>query len=73
MGVGAGSVLGAVTVFYSGLYAKVPLALPLGGFLGGMLALALLYTLATRGGITRITALLLGGSHWLSSSKRYRA
>lgn len=61
VGVGAGSVLGAVSVFFSGLYAKFALALPLGGFLGGLLALVLLYALATRGGVTRISALLLGG------------
>ena len=36
----AGSALGAVSVFYSGLYSKFSLALPLGAFLGGLLTLA---------------------------------
>jgi iron complex transport system permease protein len=61
VGLGAGSALGAVIVFYSGLYAQFSLALPLASFLGGLLALAALYALATRGGVTRISALLLGG------------
>jgi iron complex transport system permease protein len=61
VGVGAGSALGSVIVFSSGLYAKSVWALPAGGFAGGLLALAALYAVSTRGGVTRISALLLGG------------
>jgi iron complex transport system permease protein len=61
VGVGAGSALGAIVAFYSGFHAKSGFALPLGGFLGGLLALMVLYALATRGGVTRTSALLLGG------------
>lgn len=61
VGLGAGSTLGAVIAIYSGLYAQFSLALPAGAFCGGLFALALLYALSTRGNVTRISAMLLGG------------
>jgi len=61
VGVGSGAVLGAVIVFLSGLTVKSALALPLAGFSGALLALATVYALATRGGITPVSTLLLSG------------
>ena len=61
VGVGSGAVLGAVIVFLSGLTVKSALALPLAGFAGALLALATVYALATRGGITPVSTLLLSG------------
>lgn len=61
VGVGPGAVLGAVLVFMSGLALHSALALPMAAFLGALLALAAIYTLATRGGVTPISTLLLSG------------
>ena len=48
VGVSATAALGAVIVFYFGLSASFPLALPLGGMAGAFLAVGLLYLLAGR-------------------------
>ena len=61
VGVGSGAVLGAVIAFVSGLTAATALALPLAAFAGALVALAVVYALATRGGATPVTTLLLSG------------
>ena len=61
VGVGSGAVLGAVIVFTSGLALQSVLALPLAAFGGALFALVLVYALATRGGTTPISTLLLSG------------
>jgi iron complex transport system permease protein len=61
VGVGSGAVLGAVVVFVSGLAMKSAIALPLAAFGGALLALAVVYTIATRGGTTPVSTLLLSG------------
>jgi iron complex transport system permease protein len=61
VGVGSGAVLGAVIAFISGLTASTALALPLAAFVGAFVALAAVYALATRGGATPVTTLLLSG------------
>ena len=50
VGVSPFAALGAVIAFYSGLSGTFALALPLGGILGALLAVGLLYALAGRGG-----------------------
>ena len=61
VGVASGAVLGAVIVFISGFAAKSALALPIAAFIGALLALAVVYALATRGGETPVSTLLLSG------------
>jgi iron complex transport system permease protein len=61
VGVSSGAVLGAVIVFVSGLAGTSALALPVAAFLGALGALVLVYTLATRGGTTPVSTLLLSG------------
>lgn len=61
VGVGSGAVLGAVIVFVSGVASKSVIALPLAGFCGALFALTLVYALATRGGSTPVSTLLLSG------------
>jgi iron complex transport system permease protein len=61
IGVGSGAVLGAVIVFLSGLALRSVLALPLAAFCGALLALAVVYVLATRAGRTPTSTLLLSG------------
>jgi iron complex transport system permease protein len=61
VGVGPGAVLGAVMVFMSGLALRSPLALPFAAFVGALVALAIIYTLSTRGGVTPVSTLLLSG------------
>jgi len=48
VGVSGCAALGAVLVFYTGTSAAFPMALPLGGIVGAMLAVVLLYVLAGR-------------------------
>lgn len=60
-GVGPGAVLGAVAVFVSGWGAASVVAVPLAAIGSALLALILVYTIATRGGSTPITTLLLTG------------
>ena len=61
VGVASGAVLGAVIVFVSGFAAKSALALPIAAFAGALFSLALVYALATRGGTTPVSTLLLSG------------
>ncbi len=60
-GVGPGAVLGAVAVFVSGWGAASVVAVPLAAIGSALAALTLVYTIATRGGSTPITTLLLTG------------
>lgn len=60
LGVSGCAALGAVLAFYTGWSAQVPLALPLGGIGGALLAVALLYGLAGRG--AGLLTLLLAGA-----------
>jgi iron complex transport system permease protein len=60
-GVGPGAVLGAVVVFVTGWGTTSVVALPVAAIAGAMLALMLVYAIATRGGATPITTLLLAG------------
>ena len=60
-GVGPGAVLGAVIVFVTGWGTASVAALPLAAIVSAMLALFLVYAIATRGGATPITTLLLAG------------
>lgn len=60
-GVGPGAVLGAVIVFVTGWGTISVVALPLAAIVSAMLALFLVYAVATRGGATPITTLLLAG------------
>jgi iron complex transport system permease protein len=50
-----------VIVFVSGITISFPLALPLAAFAGALGALVLVYALATRGGVTPVSTLLLSG------------
>lgn len=59
VGVSATAALGAVIVFYFGITSVFPLALPLAGFAGGAVAVALLYALAGRGA-SAVTLILAG-------------
>jgi len=61
VGVGSGAVLGAMIVFSTGLAAKSAIALPIAAFIGALLALITVYALATRGGVTPVSMLLLTG------------
>jgi len=61
VGVASGAVLGAVIVFVSGLAVKSALVLPIAAFFGALCALAVVYVLATRGGTTPVSTLLLSG------------
>lgn len=60
-GVGPGAVLGAVLVFVTGLATVSIVAVPLASITCALLALFLVYGIATRGGATPITTLLLAG------------
>lgn len=60
-GVGPGAVLGAVAVFVAGWGAASVVVLPLASIVSALLALLLVYAIATRGGSTPITSLLLTG------------
>jgi iron complex transport system permease protein len=59
IGVSASAALGAVIVFYFGLSSAFPLALPLGGISGALLAVILLYTLAGKN--SSLLTLILAG------------
>ena len=61
IGAGAGAVLGAVAVFVTGLTVRSPFILPVAAFLGALLALTTVYAIATRGGVTPVSTLLLSG------------
>jgi iron complex transport system permease protein len=59
IGVSTSAALGAVIVFYFGLAAVFPLALPLGGIIGALLAVIFLYLL-TRSNNSMLTLILAG-------------
>ncbi len=61
MGVGPGAVLGAVIVFATGWASLAVVAIPLASITCAFLALFVVYAIATRGGATPITTLLLTG------------
>lgn len=61
MGIGPGAALGGVLAFVAGWSAKSVLPLPLMAMLGALCALALVYAMATRGGVTPMATLLLAG------------
>jgi iron complex transport system permease protein len=60
-GVGHGAVLGAVVMFVTGWGAVSVVAVPFAAILSALLALIVVYTIATRGGSTAMTTLLLTG------------
>ncbi len=60
-GAGAGAVLGAVIAFVVGWSAHSVMLLPIAAMAGALLALALVYSIATRGGVTPVATLLLAG------------
>lgn len=59
VGASSGAALGAVVVFYFGLFSTSVIALPFGGVAGAFVALAILYGLA--GGAPSVTTLILAG------------
>jgi iron complex transport system permease protein len=61
VGAGSGAVLGAVIAFVAGWSDHSVIALPLAAIIGALLALILVYGMATRGGITPVATLLLAG------------
>jgi iron complex transport system permease protein len=61
VGAGAGAVLGGVISFVAGWSVTSVISLPLAAMTGALLALALVYAMATRGGVTPVTTLLLAG------------
>ncbi len=61
VGTGAGAVLGGVLSFVAGWSVHSVIALPASAMIGAVLALILVYTMATRGGSTPVTTLLLSG------------
>jgi iron complex transport system permease protein len=60
-GVGAGAVFGAVIAFVAGWSATAVITLPACAILGALLALLLVYAMATRAGVTPVSTLLLAG------------
>jgi iron complex transport system permease protein len=61
VGAGAGAVLGGVISFVAGWSVTSVISLPIAAMTGALLALALVYAMATRGGVTPVTTLLLSG------------
>lgn len=61
VGAGAGAVLGGVLSFVAGWSTASVISLPLAAMLGALLALVLVYLMATRGGVTPVGTLLLAG------------
>jgi iron complex transport system permease protein len=61
VGAGPGAVLGAVIAFVAGWTLHSVIALPLAAIIGALLALVLVYAMATRGGTTPVATLLLAG------------
>ncbi len=60
-GAGAGAVLGAVLAFVAGWSAAAVISLPACAITGALLSLLLVYSMATRAGITPVSTLLLAG------------
>lgn len=61
VGTGAGAIVGAVVSFAAGWSIRSVVSLPLAAMFGAFVALALVYALATRGGVTPVGTLLLVG------------
>lgn len=61
VGTGSGAVLGAVIAFVTGWSARSVVSVPLAAMTGAFLALIVVYTIATRGGVTPLGTLLLAG------------
>ena len=61
IGTSAGATCGAVLVLITGVAPRSPLWLPLAAFLGAFLALSVAYGIATTGGRTPVTTLILAG------------
>jgi iron complex transport system permease protein len=61
VGTGAGAVLGAVISFVTAWSVRSVISVPLAAMAGAFLALLLVYTIATRGGVTPLGTLLLSG------------
>jgi iron complex transport system permease protein len=60
-GAGSGAVLGAVIAFVAGWSSRSVMSLPLVAMPGALLALVVVYLMATRGGVTPVATLLLAG------------
>jgi iron complex transport system permease protein len=60
-GAGSGAVLGAVIAFVAGWSVQSVASLPLAAMIGALLALVIVYAMATRGGVTPVATLLLAG------------
>jgi iron complex transport system permease protein len=61
VGAGPGAVLGGVISFVTGWSATSVITLPLAAMAGALIAIGLIYVMATRGGVTPVTSLLLSG------------
>jgi iron complex transport system permease protein len=61
VGVAPGAVLGAVVAFVTGLASRSPFFLPIASSAGALIALGVIYAMATRGGRTPVATLLLSG------------
>lgn len=61
IGAGAGAALGAIIAFVAGWTMWSVAALPVSAICGSLLALTLVYAMATRGGVTPVATLLLSG------------
>lgn len=61
VGAGSGAILGAVISFAAGWSVRSVVSLPLAAMIGAFVALAVVYVMATRGGVTPIGTLLLAG------------
>jgi len=61
VGAGAGAVLGGVISFVAGWNSRSVITLPVMAMLGALIALSLVYAMATRGGATPVATLLLSG------------
>jgi iron complex transport system permease protein len=61
VGSGAGAVLGGVLSFVAGWSSTSVISLPMAAMTGALLALVLVYAMATRGGVTPVTTMLLSG------------
>jgi iron complex transport system permease protein len=60
-GAGAGAVLGAVIAFVAGWSVYSVASVPVSAMAGALIALVLVYAMATRGGVTPVATLLLAG------------
>ena len=61
VGAGSGAVLGGVISFIAGWSTASVISLPLASMAGALIALVLVYLMATRGGVTPVATLLLAG------------